>query len=158
MTQHDPRRRVANGPSPGGGSVVVIKNATVYCTRDLGRLLYRVAKDELNPGDMKAVTVEVAYHRSNTMRRGGAARVGSLKRGAGWMKVLVPHPNVAVRGLDVIELAHTIAHEMAHLRGLQHRWMRGSRYRRIDGYRERYSWATAYVVRMNVPRGPTSSV
>jgi hypothetical protein len=44
--------------------------------------------------------------------------------------------------VDKVELAHTIAHESAHLRGLTHDDMEGDpRYWWEPGYRDLYDWA-----------------
>jgi hypothetical protein len=104
-----------------------------------------VAQDEFNPGDLTDAVVEVAYHRLRTGRCAGRAVVGSLRRGTPWMRLARPHPGHAL--LDTVDLAYTIAHELAHLRGLNHRAMRGPRYRRVPGYRDRYAWASSYVIR-----------
>ena len=49
--------------------------------------------------------------------------------------------------VDMVNLAHTLAHEMAHTRGVRHSHMRGSRrYSYVDGWRDYYAWAQAFPI------------
>jgi len=52
-----------------------------------------------------------------------------------------------MRTIDCVGLAHTIAHEFAHNKGLQHRDMlRTTRYGYISGWRERYAYAQEFLI------------
>ncbi len=113
-----------------------IENRTHWRTDHLRAFLYRVGKEELEASTRKALRVTVSYNRQRD--RGscsGWAVLGALR-----IKILVPSLRV-----DKVDLAHTIAHEMAHARGVGHRGMTGAkRYQRVDGHRDFYSWAESF--------------
>lgn len=51
--------------------------------------------------------------------------------------------------LDKIDLAHTITHELGHLKGLDHQDMKGdSKYNRTGRWRDRHRWAADMPVRL----------
>jgi len=111
-----------------------IVNRTRYRTDHLRAFALRVAQTELD--STVGFTMEVTYN------RGGTRHTGT----SGWApyhgrKIRVMVPSGAV---DRIDLAHTIAHEMAHTRGVRHAAMRGApRYRRVGTWRACYAWAEA---------------
>jgi len=112
-----------------------IVNRTHWRTNHLKAIITKVAAIELDPLKRKRYTVEITYNRGRA--RGGycsgwAAYHGSLAR------VMVPS--------DVVfktDLAHTVAHEMAHSRGMTHHQMGrySARYKRNSGWRDFYAWA-----------------
>lgn len=56
-------------------------------------------------------------------------------------------------GVDRIDLAHTIAHELAHTRGMTHREMlRDPAYTRTGNWREIYSWAETLPLEKQQPK------
>src|SRR2546427_436417 len=88
-----------------------VKNETDYRTDDLRRLIQRVAVDELDPDWRKRLMVRVVYRRAcgaDDTEVGGQAPLNSNKM------VL----KVTRNGIDRVDAAQTIAHEMVHCRGL----------------------------------------
>lgn len=113
-----------------------ISNSTHWRTDQIKALIYRVAQDELDGGQSKGLYVEVVYRKPNWNRCG----LGTIR--ALWMRLYLDRDN-----LDPVQLAHTIAHEFAHNRGMHHKDMKGSlRYDYVDGWREYYGWAAAMPV------------
>lgn len=111
-----------------------VENYTHWRTDHLRGFVTRIAQDELEPAQRKRLRVVVKYNRQKD--RGFCS--GRAVLGGSWMKVMVPSQVV-----DRVDLAKVIAHEMAHTRGMRHDQMRGcATYRRVDGYREKYAWAT----------------
>jgi len=126
-------------------------NSTCYSTRDLKKLFTRIAAAELNPDKAKQVVFKIKYWRMK--RTGGCAFVG------GTQAVLkVPHPDK--HKLDMPAVAKTIAHEMAHLRGLRHGAdMHCSRYSWNHGdYRKFYAWANDYTIGIKQPKKTTTPI
>lgn len=108
-----------------------IVNKTMWRTDQLRAIVGRVAQDELDPERRRYLEVFVEYRRAN------ACVIGRAPRGGYRMKITIERKNV-----DRALLAHIIAHEMAHIRGLRHSEMRGSvRYDYKEGWREYYAWA-----------------
>lgn len=122
-----------------------IDNRTHWNTQHLRAIIARVAATELDPNHRRQATIRVVYGRSRGSS--GVAYVGSslavVRIASGnptWrMKHGVPELPV-----DKVDFAGTVAHEMAHLRGMKHAWMRGCpRYRRVEGHKDLYAWAEA---------------
>jgi len=129
---------------------VRIVNKTIWLTDHLRAILNRVAATELDPENRKRVVVTIGYDRSMGKRylkyddgrweRGGTSGFATIS--GTHMTVNLPAHKQTV---DRIDLAHTVAHEMAHLRGMTHNQMRGSeRYCRKGRWREIYSWAETF--------------
>src|SRR5258708_14719391 len=58
------------------------------------------------------------------------------------MLLLIPkEPTV-----DSIQLAHVIAHELGHAKGLRHSDMKNVRYGWVDGWQEYFGWAADYPI------------
>lgn len=124
-----------------------IVNETIYQTSDLRKILSRVAQDELDVQQRKRLTVRITYSRKGQLT-GYAYYHGrnALLR--------LPKPP---KPLDLPQLAHLIAHEFAHCRGMKHRSMTNTR--RYDfgpGWRELYTYAQQFPVRVKeAPKKPT---
>ena len=107
-------------------------NKTHWRSDHIMAFVKRVAEAELDPPQRKGYVVEVGYTRRRGVLCTGYAYYHSKK-----IWVNVPSDNI-LRD----DLAHVIAHEMAHTRGMRHRAMRGSaRYQRVPGYAQYYAWA-----------------
>lgn len=119
---------------PEGAEVKVI-NRTHWRTDHLKAIINRVAQAELDPVKRKRYVVEVTYNRGRG--RGGYCSGWAAYHGS-TAQVMVPSDMV-----DVIDLAHTAAHEMAHSRGMTHHQMGrySARYKRNHGWRDFYVWA-----------------
>jgi hypothetical protein len=126
-----------------------IINHTKYDTRDIIKLVNRVAQDELNPGGLKNARITIKYRRNGGI--GGWCYYGTVQ-----------HPNVRMRlqlprtKLDVESLAMVIAHELAHARGVKHRDMNAKRYKWAEGWRELYTYAKDFPIGVKAdPPKPT---
>jgi hypothetical protein len=118
-----------------------IKNNTHHCTADIAKLIRRVAQDELQPGQLKHARVTVKYQRRGS-RRLGYCFIGTMLQPKVRMKLLLPRGGY----VDTVKLAHTIAHELGHAKGLRHPDMRNGRYGYADDWRDWYRWAISYTV------------
>jgi len=113
-----------------------IDNATHWRSDHILAIARRVAETELDPAKRKHYTIRVRYGHRGAWTSGHAAYFGSSCQ-----------VNVGKDAVDTVNLAHTIAHEMAHSRGVRHPAMRGSvRYRYVNGWRDFYAWASAMPV------------
>jgi hypothetical protein len=110
---------------------VRIDNHTHWRTDHLRAFAVRVAQEELDPGKRRRFVLTVTYgHR-------GPGVSGSASYNSVQATICVGSDEV-----DKANLAHTIAHEMAHTRGMRHPAMRGSRrYSYVEGWQNFYSWA-----------------
>jgi len=125
---------------------VRITNRTHWSTKDIGTLIRRVAQDELNTGQLKTARITIKYQRGD---RGalGWCFYGTMRNPCVVMRLMLPRPGSP---LDLVLLAQVIAHELGHAKGIRHRDMKNTRYGYIDGWRERYAWATAFPIREQV--------
>jgi hypothetical protein len=122
-----------------------IVNHTSYDTRDIMRLVYRVAQDELNPGGLKNGRITIKYRRNG--RHSGWCTIGTIQTPRVFMRLNVPRT-----GLDPVTLAHIIAHELAHARGEHHRGMNPKRYKWGEGWQELYAYAKDFPI--GIKAGP----
>lgn len=119
-----------------------IENGTHWRSDQIMAIARRVAETELDPAKRKRFTVRVKYGRRGA-HVGGNAYVGGRS-----INLLVGSD-----AIDTMDLAFTIAHEMAHARGMRHRQMRGSpRWYQIDGWRDIYAWAADMPVERQAPK------
>jgi hypothetical protein len=126
-----------------------IVNHTSYDTRDIMRLVYRVAQNELNPGGLKNGRITIKYRRGGGI--GGWCYYGTIQNPNVRMRLALPRTN-----LDVMELAAIIAHELAHARGVKHREMNAKRYKWGEGWRDLYTYAKDFPIGIKVdPPKPT---
>ncbi len=127
-----------------------IINHTQYSTRDIMKLVHRVAQDELDPGQLKnRGRITIKYRRGKGM--GGWCYVGSMQNPDVRMRLNLPRTN-----LDVASLALVIAHELAHAKGLHHRDMNATRYKWGAGWRDRYAYAKNFPIGVQAePAKPT---
>lgn len=116
-------------------------NQTIYNTRDLKKFFTRIAKVELEPEKSKRVLFRVVY--SHRGRHSGCASLGGCHG-----TVRLPKPPHAIK---MPSLAMVIAHEMAHLRGMDHNRMRGAARYSWD-YGRIYDWAGAYTIGIKSPK------
>ena len=115
-----------------------IENQTHWSTAHLRALVMRVALEELDAAGRRRLVVRVQYRRRNSRVRGrGSYGHGAGVRAGGRMWLFLEREDP----IDRVLLAHTIAHECGHLRGLRHPAMKGARYGYADGWQERYAWA-----------------
>ena len=119
-----------------------LTNHTSYSTRDLRKIITRVAQHELNPDKAKLIRFEIVYSKKG--HHTGCAFVGGTR---GTLRVpKPPHP------LDKLKFAMVAAHEMAHLRGLNHgAVMQCARYSWKHDYRSFYAWVSEYSVAFQKP-------
>jgi hypothetical protein len=117
-----------------GESNLRIENLTHWRTDHLRALVARVAQEELDPKKRRTYKVVVGYNRGRG--RGGYSSGHAMYHGS------TAYVNVPTDVVDRVDFVHTVAHEIAHSRGMHHRMMSGSRrYNRVPEYREFYSWA-----------------
>ena len=126
-----------------------ITNHTKYDTRDIMKLVNRVAKDELNPGGLKNARISIKYRRNGGI--GGWCYYGTIAQPNVRMRLQLPRTN-----LDVVSLALVIAHELAHARGAKHREMNKRRYKWGEGWRDLYAYAKDFPIGVKTdPPKPT---
>lgn len=119
-------------------------NRTHWSTADLRAFVRRAAAEVLEPGTKPFIHCTVSYNRAGTETyvTGRAYLHGTH------MRLMVPRNMV-----DRIDLAHVAAHEVGHLRGVDHAAMRGSaRWRRVGRWREIYAWGETLPLRKMEPR------
>jgi hypothetical protein len=113
-----------------------ILNKTHWRTDHLRAFATRVAQDELDPAKRRRIRITFDYTRG----RGNSYSSGHATIGGYYCTVRLPHQDRATPSR--VDLAYVLAHEFAHLRGVNRREMRGAvRYSRIAGNREFYAWA-----------------
>jgi len=126
-----------------------VVNETHWRTDHLRRFLYAVGREELEPEDLRRLHVRVIYGRGRHYRYGSTG-------GYAWYnstQMVLKMPQEIVISYTRRSLAMTIAHEMAHCRGMQHRDMRDSpRYSFVDGWWERYAWANDLPLEKKAPK------
>ena len=121
-----------------------LSNSTVYSTRDLKKIFTRIAKQELDPAKAKRVRFKIVYskmgHHSGCAYLNGT--LGTLR---------LPKPPYKI---DHAKVAMVIAHEMGHLRGLEHgAAMHCGRYSWTHGdYKTFYAWANEYPIGVRQPK------
>jgi hypothetical protein len=130
-----------------------IENKTHWRSDQLRALILRVAKDELQPGQLKRARVKIQYRRSNSYRL-GCAHAGQSER--------VPRIHMWLnlerdKAPDPKRLARTIAHEFAHGKGLHHRDMKsnarlGMLYLGGEGWEQHYSYAENFPIEATPPK------
>ena len=116
-----------------------IVNKTKWDTRDIMKLVYRVAQDELNPGGLKNGRITIKYRRNGGI--GGWCYYGTIQNPNVRMRLMLPRT-----GLDSVSLALVIAHELAHAKGVKHSEMNETRYKWGTGWRERYAYAQSFPI------------
>lgn len=111
-----------------------IENKTKWNTKQLRAFLSRVAFEELDAKQRKGLQVQIVYNR--------AGRKADYVSGHAYLRSNLMQINIGAHKVDKIDLAHTIAHEMAHTRGMTHAQMKGRPdYERVGNWRELYAWA-----------------
>ncbi len=122
-----------------------IRNETHWDSRSILRLVRRVAQDEMaEPGQRRHYCITVKYDRGQRTARLGCAPYG--------LSALQPSKRMTLYlsrtgEVDAIKLAHTIAHEFAHNKGIRHRDMTNTqRWGYVEGWRGLYAWAADFPV------------
>jgi hypothetical protein len=126
---------------------IVITNTSRWATGDLRKILVYAAKLVFDPGQKTLINVNVK-RRTRKKWIGGTAYVGGHT-----MRLRLPDEI-----FDPRELAAVIVHEMGHLRGLEHRDMRGAaRWTFVgtsrEAWLEHHAWVSMFQLR---PRPPVS--
>lgn len=89
------------------------------------------------------IRIVVKYNRGGDRH---ASVSGRATIGGNWCKIMVPSGSV-----DRIDLAHVVAHELAHTAGIEHAAMEGCpTYRRVGNWRELYAWADSLPLEKHV--------
>lgn len=130
-----------------------IVNSTHWRSDQIMAIVRRVADDELDSEKRRGFEIRVVYARWRHGRDHGTTG-GCAPYFGRWIKLKVQSDAV-----DTVDLAHTIAHEFGHTRGVRHNAMRGSsRYSRYGDWRERYAWAKDFPVeRVEATPKPTTA-
>jgi predicted SprT family Zn-dependent metalloprotease len=119
---------------------VKIDNQTHWSTKDIEKLIRRVAEDELQPGQLKHGVVKVRYSRKNGYT--GLCYIGTMRRPRVRMQLNIPR-----KAVDPVAFAAVIAHELAHAKGYQHGIdMHNNRYGWREGWKQRYSYAQDFLI------------
>lgn len=119
-----------------------IKNETYWRTDHIRALVLKVARNQfMEPWQIKNMLVHIVWRRGR--RRLGEAFLGkSCANMSRHMRLFMDRDTV-----DPVQLAHTIGHEIGHMKGLDHRQMRGRpAFDYSIGWRDLYAWAAAFPV------------
>ena len=116
-----------------------IANHTDWNTRDIARLIRRCA--ELEDVSLKYARITVKNRRNGGWKLGHCT-YGTMLNPRVRMLLLIPKGPA----VDSVQLAHVIAHELGHAKGLRHSDMKTIRYGWVDGWREYYGWAAEYTI------------
>jgi hypothetical protein len=145
---------------------VKIVNSTHWRTDHLRAFISRLVKEELcdRPQAQKILTVYVKYTRPGPRRaainpdeawangeywKHGGYSSGCATIGGFRMTIRLPKNHIP----DKIDFAAVLGHELAHVRGLRHRDMRGAaRYNRIGNWREIYAWGNELPLEIEPPK------
>jgi len=107
------------------------------------KIISKVAREELSPAQRKNLRVEIGYNRPGENRSGEARFYVS-----GWAYIggTLMKLKVNKDGIDRLSFARTTAHEMAHIRGLNHDRIHGKAIYdwRVPGSDELYKWALSF--------------
>jgi len=119
-----------------------IKNETYWRTDHIRAMILRVARAQhMEPVQIRAMRIYVVW-RKRRSRIGEASLGHSSGHMATYMKLFMDRDRC-----DSVLLAHTIAHEIGHQKGLTHRDMRGRpSFDYSPGWRDLYAWAAAFPV------------
>jgi len=121
-----------------------VTNETHWRTDQIRTLIHRVAQDELDPGQLKHARITVKYRRKGSSS-GGWCYYGTARNPCVIMRLKLLRDKV-----DNVRLAHTIAHELGHSKGLRHgSAMNNVRYGWASGWEERYAYAKDYPIEAN---------
>jgi hypothetical protein len=118
-----------------------IVNRTAWRTDQLRHLARAVAKREIDAEHRCRIRIIISY-RSRFGSTLGCCTVGTGTYPLPYVRLYLPRHQ---EQLDIVRLAHTLAHEFGHANGLRHRNMNKTRrYGYAKGWREDYAWAMAF--------------
>jgi hypothetical protein len=116
-----------------------IRNRTHWRTADLKAILSKVARQELNDTDRqryqrKHLRVDIVYSRG-------------AHSGCAWLKSTRMRLRLPKAFVNAVEFAWLCEHELAHVRGQEHRQMAGDVMHFTERARARYAWAASMPIR-----------
>lgn len=119
-----------------------ILNETHWRTEQIKRLIFRVAQDELDPGQLRHAQITIKYRKNGWLKMGHCT-YGTPRNPRVIMTLLLPRTGP----VDLPAYALIIAHELAHARGGRHREMyKTNRYWWLEGWQERYGYASGFPI------------
>ena len=123
-----------------------VENATRWSTAHITRIASEVVRREKLESAASRLVVNVQTRPDPRLPRAiGYAYVGSMKDPEYRIWIVMPEVPTRTGNGDPVLLAHTIAHELAHCRGLEHADMAGRpEYAHLPGWRDVYRWAALY--------------
>ena len=125
-----------------------IINKTKWNTKDIVRLIRRVAQDELDTGQLRYARIKIKHGKSRRVELpgyGGCCVYGSMISPNVWMTIELP---LKATEIDSVLVAKIIAHELGHSKGIRHRDMHNVRYGWTPGWREYHAYGLQYPIRL----------
>src|SRR5271157_2588826 len=99
-----------------------LSNKTHWNTEQVKSLIYKIGEDEgFTKSQISSLKYEVAYHGAGDFGCNGRAVLGTSQKFHGlWMRLILPKNGE----IDMVDFAMTVAHEFAHIKGIDHVEMR----------------------------------
>ena len=123
-----------------------IENGTRWSTAHIERIAREVVRRERLEREAERLVLVVQAAPDRRLPQAiGIASLGSIAQERCRVLIVMPSVPSRVGNGDPAVLAHTVAHELAHCRGLDHADMEGRpEYAYCDGWRDVYAWAATY--------------